>query len=95
MMSTRPWVHPMRWWGVRNFDIAAIFKALYPTAVAHSPGEGVSSERAISMPLRAVLARLQPSWPSPRWGEITDETFPRITTTRGYLQNSVSIAPSN
>ena len=28
-------------------------------------------------------------------GEITDETFPRIYDTRGYLQNEVIVAPAS
>ena len=78
-----------------NFDIAAIFKAVCKfTAVAHSPGEGVQAvQRAIKHaitgrpgPTAAVLAI------AALRDEITDETFPRIYDTRGYLQNSVSIA---
>jgi acetolactate synthase I/II/III large subunit len=78
-----------------NFDIAAIFKAVCKfTAVAHSPGEGVQAvQRAIKHamtgrpgPAAAVLAI------DALRGEITDETFPRIYDTRGYLQNAVSIA---
>src|SRR5712692_7445694 len=78
-----------------NFDIAAIFKAVCKfTAVAHSPGEGVQAvQRAIKHaitgrpgPTAAVLAI------AAMRSEITDETFPRIYDTRGYLQNAVSIA---
>ena len=77
-----------------NFDIAAIFKATCKfTAVAHNPGEGVQAvQRAIKHavtgrpgPTAAVLAI------DAIRGEITDETFPRIYDTRGYMQNAVSI----
>jgi acetolactate synthase-1/2/3 large subunit len=77
-----------------NFDIAAIFKATCKfTAVAHSPGEGVQAvQRAIKHavtgrpgPTAAVLAI------ESLRGDITDDTFPRIYDTRGYMQNAVSI----
>jgi acetolactate synthase-1/2/3 large subunit len=77
-----------------NFDIAAIFKATCKfTAVAHNPGEGVQAvQRAIKHavtgrpgPAAAVLAI------DALRGEITDDTFPRIYDTRGYMQNSVSV----
>jgi acetolactate synthase-1/2/3 large subunit len=77
-----------------NFDIAAIFKATCKfTAVAHSPGEGVQAvQRAIKHavtgrpgPTAAVLAI------ESLRGEITDDTFPRIYDTRGYMQNASTI----
>ena len=77
-----------------NFDIAAIFKATCKfTAVAHSPGEGVQAvQRAIKHavtgrpgPTAAVLAI------ESLRGEITDDTFPRIYDTRGYMQNAATV----
>ncbi len=77
-----------------NFDIAAIFKATCKfTAVAHSPGEGVQAvQRAIKHavtgrpgPTAAVLAI------ESLRGEITDETFPRIYDTRGYMRNAPTV----
>ena len=77
-----------------NFDIAAIFKATCKfTSVAHNPGDGVQAvQRAIKHavtgrpgPTAAVLAI------DAMRGEITEETFPRIYDTRGYMQNSTSI----
>ena len=77
-----------------NFDIAAIFKATCKfTAVAHSPGEGVQAvQRAIKHavtgrpgPTAAVLAI------ESLRGEITDDTFPRIYDTRGYMQNAPTV----
>ena len=77
-----------------NFDIAAIFKATCKfTAVAHSPGEGVQAvQRAIKHavtgrpgPTAAVLAI------ESLRGEITDDTFPRIYDTRGYMQNAAMV----
>jgi acetolactate synthase-1/2/3 large subunit len=77
-----------------NFDIAAIFKATCKfTAVAHTPGEGVQAvQRAIKHattgrpgPAAAVLAI------NALRGDITEETFPRIYDTRGYMQNAISI----
>lgn len=77
-----------------NFDIAAIFKATCKfTAVAHSPGEGVQAvQRAIKHavtgrpgPTAAVLAI------ESLRGEITNDTFPRIYDTRGYMQNATTV----
>lgn len=77
-----------------NFDIAAIFKATCKfTAVAHSPGEGVQAvQRAIKHavtgrpgPTAAVLAI------ESLRGEITDETFPRIYDTQGYMRNAPTV----
>ena len=77
-----------------NFDIAAIFKATCKfTAVAHSPGEGVQAvQRAIKHavtgrpgPTAAVLAI------ESLRGEITDDTFPRIYDTRGYMRNAPTV----
>ena len=77
-----------------NFDIAAIFKATCKfTAVAHSPGEGVQAvQRAIKHavtgrpgPTAAVLAI------ESLRGKITDETFPRIYDTRGYMRNAPTV----
>src|SRR5438445_7709781 len=81
-----------------NFDIAAIFKAVCKfTAVAHSPAEGVQAvQRAIK---HAITGRAGPTAAvlaiESMRGEITDETFPRIYDTRGYLQNAVSVAPAS
>ncbi len=81
-----------------NFDIAAIFKATCKfTAVAHNPGEGIQAvQRAIKHattgrpgPTAVVLAIEALS------GDITDETFPRIYDTRGYMQNAVSVPPAS
>jgi acetolactate synthase-1/2/3 large subunit len=81
-----------------NFDIAAIFKATCKfTAVAHSPGEGVQAvQRAIKHATTgrpgataAVLAI------DSLRGEITEETFPRIYDTRGYLHNAISVPPAS
>lgn len=81
-----------------NFDIAAIFKATCKfTAVAHNPGDGVQAvQRAIKHavtgrpgPTAAVLAI------DALRGEITEETFPRIYDTRGYMQNAVSVPPAS
>ncbi len=77
-----------------NFDIAAIFKATCKfTSVAHTPGEGIQSvQRAIK---HAVTGRPGPTAVvlaiGSLVGEITDETFPRIYDTRGYMQNATSI----
>ncbi|MCZ6875595.1 MAG: thiamine pyrophosphate-binding protein [bacterium] len=77
-----------------NFDIAAIFKATCKfTAVAHSPGEGVQAvQRAIK---HAVTGRPGPTAAilaiDALRGEISEETFPRIYDTRGYMQNAVSV----
>ncbi len=77
-----------------NFDIAAIFKATCKfTSVAHTPGEGIQSvQRAIK---HAVTGRPGPTAAvlgiGALGGEITDETFPRIYDTRGYMQNATSI----
>lgn len=77
-----------------NFDIAAIFKATCKfTSVAHTPGEGVQSvQRAIK---HAVTGRPGPTAAvlgiGSLVGDITDETFPRIYDTRGYMQNAMSI----
>ncbi|MEE8304495.1 MAG: thiamine pyrophosphate-binding protein [Candidatus Tectomicrobia bacterium] len=77
-----------------NFDIAAIFKATCKfTAVAHNPGDGVQAvQRAIK---HAVTGRPGPTAAilaiDALRGEITDETFPRIYDTRGYMQNAVSV----
>jgi acetolactate synthase-1/2/3 large subunit len=81
-----------------NFDIAAIFRATCKfTAVAHSPGEGVQAvQRAIKHaitgrpgPTAAILAI------ESLRGEITEDTFPRIYDTRGYMQNAPSVAPAS
>ena len=77
-----------------NFDIAAIFRATCKfTAVAHTPAEGVQAvQRAIKHaitgrpgPTAAILAI------DAMRGDITDDTFPRIYDTRGYLHNAVSV----